>query len=411
VGINIPTVHDLSVPLQMLMTGHVNYSKVTARFNRLSEDIWFSKGMEMMDNSPDPSTGGAAGHHDDAASIANAIEKGLSSRPMSQKDKELDRISSENQARLRIVFAGIAETHGPGSPSKTVLGKITSRGKEFYDCRLETAAACMFSEIIQGECRKSETSSNYFDRSVSIDPAQANLALSTAYRSMNFAVKEDHALYKMQASLVNFATPCRTSYAFTSLTQEGVGLVQKILCEAASKDIIHASKLFLSADISSGPRIIELICNFRCANAGLIQNISDAMVIKYLMEYAQSLASPNGRDYCRKFKTRPQLFVNMFNDIQTIWRVFLELGMQVDCLQLVRNGQSLPVKLFEPAITTARMILNGLITTINRGEMLEYKHIPAAFVFFYPNSRSEPGDPASPPASTPDMSGSRCDLP
>jgi len=48
VGINIPTVHDLSVPLQMLMTGHVNYSKVTARFNRLSEDIWFSKGMEMM---------------------------------------------------------------------------------------------------------------------------------------------------------------------------------------------------------------------------------------------------------------------------------------------------------------------------------------------------------------------------
>jgi len=87
---------------------------------------------------------------------------------------------------------------------------------------------------------------------------------------MNFAVKEDHVLYKMQASLVNFAMPCRTSYALTSLTQEGVGLVQKILCEAASKDIIHASKLFLSADISSAPRIIELICNFRCANAGLI---------------------------------------------------------------------------------------------------------------------------------------------
>jgi len=133
------------------------------------------------------------------------------------------------------------------------------------------------------------------------------------------------------------------------------------------------------------------------------------MVIKYLMEYAQSLASPKGRDYCRKFETQPQLFVNMFNNIQTIWRVFLELGMQVDCLQMVRNGQSLPVKLFEPAITTARMMLNGLITTINCGEMLEYKHIPAVFVFFYPNSRSEPGDPAFLSASTPDTKRLRTD--
>jgi len=310
----------------------------------------------------------------------------------------LDCISSERQARLRIIFVGIAETHGPGSPSKTVLGVITSRGKEFYDCCLETAAARMFNENLQGECKKLENSSNYFDRSVSIDPAQGNLALSTAYSSMNFATKEDHNLYKLQASLVNFATPYRSSLAFSTLTQEGVGLVQNIVCEAAAKDVIHASKLllFTSADISSG--------NFRCVNAGLIFNISDSLVIKYLMEYAQSLASPKGKDYCRKFEPQPQLFVNMFNDIQTSWRVFLELGMQVDCLQFVRNGQLLPVKLFDPAITTTRTILNGLVTTINRGEMLEYKHIPAAFQFFYPGSKNRDTDSTSTNSATrPDL--------
>jgi len=221
---------------------------------------------------------------------------------------------------------------------------------------------------------------------------------------MNFATKEDHNLYKLQASLVNFATPYRSSLAFSSLAQEGVGLVQKILCEAAAKDVIHASKLFTSADISSGPRLVELICNFRCVNAGLISNISDSLVIKYLMEYAQSLASPKGKDYCRKFESQPRLFVNMFNDIQTIWRVFLELGMQVDCLQFVRNGQLLPVKLFDPAITTVRTILNGLVTTINRGEMLEYKHIPAAFQFFYPGSKNGDTDSTSANSATsPDL--------
>jgi len=63
-----------------------------------------------------------SGHHDDTASITNAIEKGLSSDPMSQNDKELDCMSSENQAHSHIIFADIAETHGPGSLSKTVLG-------------------------------------------------------------------------------------------------------------------------------------------------------------------------------------------------------------------------------------------------------------------------------------------------
>jgi len=34
-------------------------------------------------------------------------------------------------------------------------------------------------------------------------------------------------------------------------------------------------------------------------------------------------------------------------------------------------------------------MLKGLVTTINRGKMLEYKHIPAAFQFFYPGGARE----------------------
>jgi len=155
VGINVTTVQDVNAPLQMLMTGHVNYTKVASRFDRMSEGIWFAKGMELMDALPDQNINPNAfgGHTDDAVSITNAIEKGLSARPLSQKDKELDRISAENQARLSIIFAGIAETHDPGSPSKTVLGVITSRGKEFYDCRLETAAARMLMKTSKANAR------------------------------------------------------------------------------------------------------------------------------------------------------------------------------------------------------------------------------------------------------------------
>jgi hypothetical protein len=336
------------------------------------------------------------------AAILQSFNKNNKEKEHSLSDKERLAFTEDVIAKYQLAFASISSDKHPDIDDHVlVMAKLTDQGKKVLGMSNNNQALVALHQEFT-TTRNTNGLRGALDSRVNYPAVAISAEMAKSWRMGNFADKSFNEIKEYLArslSLLSFMSPNKQSAEYKERVTNTHVLMSLEVSDQIEK--IKPSSLTNALDISghltTGAHIVAAFAALRTFLLSKFEELDGSVAIQYATEFVMALLEPQGQAFCDTYVTpeNPQIAVNLMADVHNILAAFMAVANRADLRQDVLNETPLSARHFEPAIITAKTILNKLNQAKTGFDPTPYLQTPL-FAAFLPQFKPKFGSALTP---------------
>lgn len=366
------------------------YPQIEAAIHGLARDTWERLGLHIQPQAPDqpPPAANGGGISVDAM---RTLLAGLND----SKTKPAGEVEQANAARDTAVFYRLVvarlpnEDPGHADPAgQMVLPPVKDSWASVLIQTKPTLAAQHLQEHMSAIQETMCTSELLRDRSVTFDIMAITTAFMNALRSTFWLLeplsRSSREAACIRLSFLHFLTPDRGSIVAMGDAASGPTALSHISDDKAQLEASKASSLYSGGHLRSKEDLYSMVCNLRCLFLCACDEsaLDKSVLFTKLFQYCNLLMSKEGYLFMETYRTNPYIVVHIFQDLQHILSVFLQLGRRPKLRQAAAEGLPIDTVNYRCAAKTADTVIERFASILSSNSLHDFGRQPLCLSWF-----------------------------
>ena len=372
-----------------------------ARLATWADDTWFLLGATIPPTSPRAPSGEPVPPPTVTPETIRDLVTTLGTQKTA-KEQAQAKTAATVAAAYRLAFAGLPSRDAVDL-SHAVLPALNESFQAVLSSPKPQDATVELRQLLTGALELANSSDLAVERDVSLDAQICTMAFANCMRSFHWLtdplVSTTRQALESQLGILHFLTPIRQALLAQVSREVAMGpvVLSHVADDKAQLDASRQSKLYTGGRCQEGRDIYHAVCNFLKVSSLVVPTPSAAMVTGKLLRYANTLTTKHGRQFLSTFHNHPYLVIHLFQDVQHILTLYLNIATSAALRADVRNSKPVPLANYTQASRAADSIIDRLESTIMGSGLGIFEGRPHAFDWFRPAQPVlQPGPPSTP---------------
>ena len=384
--------------------------RVHARLASWAEDSWFLLGATIPATvSPPLAAPADPASQPVSPETLQGLVRTLGSQK-SAKEQAQAKTAASVAAAYRLAFASLPPRDA-ADLSHATLPTLNESFQAVLDSPKPQDAAVELRQLLSGALELANSSDLAVERDVSLDAQVCTMAFANCMRSFHWLtdplVSTTRQALETQLGILHFLTPVRQALLAQVSREVAMGpvVLSHVADDKAQLDASRQSKLYIGGKCQEGRDIYHAVCNFLKVSSLVVPAPETAMVTGKLLRYAKTLNTKHGRQFLSTFHNHPYLVIHLFQDVQHILTLYLNIATSAALRNDVRDCKPIPIANYTQASRAADSIIDRLESTIMGSGLGIFDGRPHSFEWFRPAAvQAHQSPPAHPNRVSPSSS-------